>query len=133
MHEAEKILLFAQNHDQLVGKIARQGRDFIWNYLTMENVELYWKELLLEYHQLFAHQRKIIREIRSHSSPSTTETIMMILVRYALLCLSNGQIFVNLLRAMITCYEKCFSFYSLFFFLIKEKQHYQLNKLIETL
>jgi protein glucosyltransferase len=62
LKDVEKILLFAQNNDRLVGKIARQGRDFIWDYLTMENIELYWKELLLEYHRLFLTQRSIVKK-----------------------------------------------------------------------
>jgi protein glucosyltransferase len=72
LHDVEKILLFVQNNDRLAGKIARQGRDFIWNYLTMENVELYWKELLLEYHQLFLNQKSIVKKsnlIQVHRRP----------------------------------------------------------------
>jgi protein glucosyltransferase len=72
LHDVKTILLFAQNNDRLVGKIARQGRDFIWNYLTMENVELYWKELLLEYHQLFLSQKSIVKKsnlIQVHRRP----------------------------------------------------------------
>ncbi|CAF1315460.1 unnamed protein product [Adineta steineri] len=59
LHDVENILLFAQNNDRSVSKIARQGRDFIWNSLTMENIEGYWKELLLEYYKLFGNDRKI--------------------------------------------------------------------------
>jgi len=62
LNDAENILLFVQNNDRLVGKIARQGRDFIWNYLTMENVELYWKELLLEYYKLFGNEKQIVKK-----------------------------------------------------------------------
>ncbi|CAF1152425.1 unnamed protein product [Adineta ricciae] len=58
LHEVKDILLFAQSNDRLVAKIARQGRDFIWNALTMQNVELYWKELLLEYYKLFGNPQK---------------------------------------------------------------------------
>jgi len=55
-----------------VGKIARQGRDFIWNYLTMENVEIYWKELLLEYYKLFGNKKPIVKNsnlIQVHQRP----------------------------------------------------------------
>ncbi len=62
LNEVEDILLFAQNNDRLVGKIARQGRDFIWNFLTMEQVKLYWKELLLEYYKLFGNGTKIVKK-----------------------------------------------------------------------
>ncbi|CAF2544058.1 unnamed protein product [Rotaria sp. Silwood2] len=62
LYDVENILLFAQNNDRLVGKITRQGRDFIWNYLTMENVELYWKELLLEYYKLFGNGKQIVKK-----------------------------------------------------------------------
>ncbi|UJR37796.1 hypothetical protein I4U23_030487 [Adineta vaga] len=62
LHDVKDILLFAQNNDRLVGKIARQGRDFIWNSLTMENVEGYWKELLLEYYELFGNNQKQIKK-----------------------------------------------------------------------
>lgn len=71
-NNVENILLFVQNNDRLVSKIARQGRDFIWNYLTMDNVELYWKELLLEYHKLFANQKPIVKKldfIQVHQRP----------------------------------------------------------------
>lgn len=61
LNEVEQILSFAQKNDRLVGKIARQGRDFIWNYLTMENIEGYWKELLLEYHRFVGHRQKIVK------------------------------------------------------------------------
>ena len=61
LNEVEQILSFAQKNDRLIGKIARQGRDFIWNYLTMENVEGYWKELLLEYHRFVGHRQKIMK------------------------------------------------------------------------
>lgn len=62
LNEVEDILLFVQNNDRLAGKIARQGRDFIWNQLTMESVDLYWKELLLEYHKLFGQEKKIVKK-----------------------------------------------------------------------
>ncbi|CAF1296871.1 unnamed protein product [Rotaria sordida] len=62
LNDVKNILLFAQNNDRLVGKIARQGRDFIWNYLIMENIELYWKELLLEYYKLFGNEKKIVKK-----------------------------------------------------------------------
>lgn len=61
LNEVEQMLLFAQNNDRLMSKIARQGRDFIWNSLTMENIEGYWKELLLEYHRFLAHRMKIVK------------------------------------------------------------------------
>ena len=72
LNDVENILLFAQNNDQLVGKIARQGRDFIWNYLTMENVELYWKELLLEHSKLFGNKKPIVKKsnfVQVHRRP----------------------------------------------------------------
>ena len=62
LSEVEDILKFAQENDRLVGKIARQGRDFIWNYLTMENVENYWKKLLIEYEKLFVNGKKIVKK-----------------------------------------------------------------------
>jgi protein glucosyltransferase len=62
LNDVENILLFAQDNDRLMAKIARQGRDFIWNYLTMEHVELYWKELLLEYYKLFGNEKKIVKK-----------------------------------------------------------------------
>ena len=61
LNEVEEILLFAQNNDRLVAKIARQGRDFIWDHLTMENIEGYWKELLLEYHRWIGHRQKMTK------------------------------------------------------------------------
>jgi protein glucosyltransferase len=72
LNDVENILLFVQNNDRLSGKIARQGRDFIWNYLTMENVEIYWKELLLEYEKLFENGKKIVKKsnfIQVHRRP----------------------------------------------------------------
>lgn len=62
LNDVEDILLFAQNNDYLVSKIARQGRDFIWNHLTMDNVEIYWKELLLEYYKLFINGKKVVKK-----------------------------------------------------------------------
>ncbi|CAF3539978.1 unnamed protein product [Rotaria sp. Silwood1] len=63
LYDVENLLLFIQNNDYLVRKIARQGRDFIWNNLTMENIEHYWKELLLEYYKLFENnQRQIVKK-----------------------------------------------------------------------
>lgn len=61
LKEVEEILLFAQENDRLIGKIARQGRDFIWDHLTMENVERYWKEILLEYVNVFPPTDPIVQ------------------------------------------------------------------------
>jgi protein glucosyltransferase len=72
LNDVENLLLFVQNNDRLAGKIARQGRDFIWNYLTMENVELYWKELLLEYEKLVGNRKQIIKKsnfVQVHRRP----------------------------------------------------------------
>ncbi|CAF3762961.1 unnamed protein product [Rotaria socialis] len=72
LNDVENILLFAQTNDRLAGKIARQGRDFIWNHLTMDNVELYWKELLLEYYKLFGIEKSIVKKskfVQVHQRP----------------------------------------------------------------
>ena len=61
LNDVEQLLLFAQNNDRLISKIARQGRDFIWEYLTMDHVELYWKELLFEYVKTFPSQQPLVK------------------------------------------------------------------------
>ena len=61
LNEAEELLLFAQNNDRFVSKIARQGRDFIWENLTMDNVESFWKELLLEYAKVFPAEHAVVK------------------------------------------------------------------------
>lgn len=59
LNDVEELLLFAQKNDRLISKIARQGRDFIWENLTMKNVELFWKELLIEYSKVFSNEKMI--------------------------------------------------------------------------
>ena len=72
LNDVEDLLLFVQNNDHVVAKIARQGRDFIWDHLTMENVELYWKEVLLEYARIFASPEPLVRKtdlVQVHRRP----------------------------------------------------------------
>ncbi|XP_053947059.1 O-glucosyltransferase rumi-like [Anastrepha ludens] len=50
--EIEKILEYFRDHDELAQEIAERGKQFIWKHLRMQDVECYWKKLLLEYQKL---------------------------------------------------------------------------------
>ena len=56
--DAEEIISFLQENDQIANKIALNGFNFIWKHLTLEAVECYWKNLLLKYSQLFGYKVK---------------------------------------------------------------------------
>ena len=43
-------------HDNIARRIAKRGRDFIWQNVRQEDVECYWKKLLLEYASLLAYK-----------------------------------------------------------------------------
>ncbi|VDP18355.1 unnamed protein product [Soboliphyme baturini] len=46
------LIHFAQSNDKVVEQIARRGREFIQNWLTMTEVKCYWKSLLSKYARL---------------------------------------------------------------------------------
>ncbi|XP_067618784.1 O-glucosyltransferase rumi-like [Eurosta solidaginis] len=50
--EIENILKFFIDHDELAREIAKRGRKFILEHLRMQDIECYWKKLVLEYQKL---------------------------------------------------------------------------------
>lgn len=54
--DAQDIILFLQENDQVAQKIANTGFDFIWNHLTLDSVECYWKQLLTKYAKLLRYK-----------------------------------------------------------------------------
>ncbi|XP_011211567.2 O-glucosyltransferase rumi [Bactrocera dorsalis] len=50
--EIENILNFFLEHDDLAREISERGSQFILNHLRMQDIECYWKSLLLSYQKL---------------------------------------------------------------------------------
>ncbi|XP_076247010.1 O-glucosyltransferase rumi homolog [Calliopsis andreniformis] len=52
----EELIQFAKDNDELSKKIAKRGRDFIWNNLKMRDVVQFWKELVKRYSNLLTYK-----------------------------------------------------------------------------
>ncbi|CAD6994429.1 unnamed protein product [Ceratitis capitata] len=50
--EIESIIHFFQDNDDLAREISEHGKQFILDHLRMQDIECYWKKLLLEYQKL---------------------------------------------------------------------------------
>lgn len=50
--DLKEIIEFFQKHDDLAEEIANRGFDMIWNNLRMNDVECYWRKLLMSYGKL---------------------------------------------------------------------------------
>jgi protein glucosyltransferase len=49
LSDAREMILFAQENDEVVRQIAHRGLQFIWKHLRMEDVQCYWRKLLMRY------------------------------------------------------------------------------------
>ena len=56
INELESAITWALNNDAAAEKIAQAGYDFVDTYLTVDNVECYWKELLQRYQRLLKYE-----------------------------------------------------------------------------
>ncbi|ESP00309.1 hypothetical protein LOTGIDRAFT_225910 [Lottia gigantea] len=56
LSNVKELLLFAQENDEVVRKIAERGRQFIWDHLRMEDVSCYWKKILKRYAKLLKYK-----------------------------------------------------------------------------
>uniref|UniRef100_H2YN43 Glycosyl transferase CAP10 domain-containing protein n=1 Tax=Ciona savignyi TaxID=51511 RepID=H2YN43_CIOSA len=54
--EAEDLIEFARENDEVVKKIAIRGKRFITKHLKMEDVSCYWRKLLLQYAKLLKYK-----------------------------------------------------------------------------
>ncbi|XP_073820470.1 O-glucosyltransferase rumi-like [Musca autumnalis] len=71
--EIEEILEFFKRNDNLAKDIAEAGYDFIWRHLRMEDVECYWRSLMLNYAKLLKYQvveDKSLIEVKEKKSTS---------------------------------------------------------------
>jgi protein glucosyltransferase len=59
-HDIQDIVEFAMENDGVAEMIANEGYQFVWNHLKQEDVECYWKMLLVDYSKLI--KWKIIKE-----------------------------------------------------------------------
>uniref|UniRef100_A0A1B6HQ52 Glycosyl transferase CAP10 domain-containing protein n=1 Tax=Homalodisca liturata TaxID=320908 RepID=A0A1B6HQ52_9HEMI len=57
--ELRDLLDFFKHHDDIAHKIAKMGRDFIWNHLRNKEVFCYWKLLLKKYSRLLNFKPKL--------------------------------------------------------------------------
>lgn len=51
----KEMIEFAMLHDDVVGEIAENGYNFIWNNLRLKEVNCYWKRLLKRYAKLLRY------------------------------------------------------------------------------
>jgi len=56
MKDLEEVLTFLRENDDIAKSIALEGYNLIWNHLTSDSVECYWKHLLQEYQRLLTYQ-----------------------------------------------------------------------------
>ena len=56
INELESAITWALNNDAAAEKIAQAGYDFVDTFLTVDNVECYWKELLQRYQKLLKYE-----------------------------------------------------------------------------
>eukprot|EP00052_Salpingoeca_macrocollata_P015190 m.120611 g.120611 ORF g.120611 m.120611 type:complete len:382 (+) comp19592_c0_seq2:344-1489(+) len=55
LSDAEELLRFAKDNDDIAQSIAQRGHDFILNHLRMEDVQAYWLSLLQGYSRLLTY------------------------------------------------------------------------------
>lgn len=52
LEEVEEVLFFSKSHDNLIRDIANNGRNFMLNHLSMNDILDYWKSILTQYSKL---------------------------------------------------------------------------------
>ena len=75
MSDAEELINFARENDDVAQAIAKNGFDFIRRHLRYKDVKAYWRELLVEYTKLLQWEVKRepgLEEI-THSSHSVVD------------------------------------------------------------
>nr|CAB3264996.1 protein O-glucosyltransferase 1 [Phallusia mammillata] len=76
LKDVEELLEFARENDDLMKQIATRGKRFIEQRLRMEDVECYWKKLLLNYSNLLDYtvsRNMSYQEIQRKQHKSKTE------------------------------------------------------------
>lgn len=53
--EIAKLIMFLQNHDDVVKVIAEKGKQFIVDHLSLKEVKCYWRNLLKRYQKLLIY------------------------------------------------------------------------------
>ncbi|XP_030370729.1 O-glucosyltransferase rumi isoform X2 [Scaptodrosophila lebanonensis] len=52
----ENLIMYFKQNDALAQEIAQRGYDFIWQHLRMQDVECYWRKLLMRYSKLLRYK-----------------------------------------------------------------------------
>ncbi|XP_077862413.1 LOW QUALITY PROTEIN: protein O-glucosyltransferase 1-like [Saccoglossus kowalevskii] len=58
LSNVKELIEFVKENDNVAKEIAERGFQYIWDHLRMEDVECYWKKLLLEYSKLLKYKPK---------------------------------------------------------------------------
>ncbi|XP_078000809.1 protein O-glucosyltransferase 1-like [Glandiceps talaboti] len=58
LNQVKEVIEFVKANDKIAHEIAERGFKLIWDHLRMEDIECYWRKLLLEYAKLMKYKPK---------------------------------------------------------------------------